>query len=214
MHPISDEFLLDHASGAASAPVSLLVASHLTLNPEARRSYRRFEALGGVMLERIEPAATSPDALARMMARLDTAEPKAAAPVETGIIAGLPAPLGRYVSGGVASLPWRQVTRGVEEAALPVTGKGGERATLLRIAAGRAIPKHTHRGLEMTLVLDGAFSDEAGQYGSGDVCVADGKIEHQPIAGLAQDCLCLVVASSPIRLTGPLMRLLNPFLTR
>ena len=76
---------------------------------------------------------------------------------------------------------------------------GARRATLLRIAAGRAIPKHTHRGLEMTLVLDGAFADEAGQYSSGDVCVADGKIEHQPIAGIAQDCLCLVVASSPIR---------------
>ena len=214
MHPIADEFLLDHASGAASAPVSLLVASHLTLNPEARRSYRRLEALGGVMLERIEPAPTSPDALARIMARLERGAPTAPTPVETTMVAGLPAPLGRYVAGGVGALPWRQVTRGVEEASLPVVGDGGEKATLLRIAAGRAIPKHTHRGLEMTLVLDGAFDDEAGHYGRGDVCVADGRIEHQPVAGTSEDCLCLVVASSPIRLTGPLMRLLNPFLTR
>ena len=63
MHAISDEFLLDHASGAASAPVSLLVASHLTLNPQARRNYRRFDALGGVMLERIAPTTIAPDAL-------------------------------------------------------------------------------------------------------------------------------------------------------
>jgi putative transcriptional regulator len=214
MSIISDEFLLDHASGAASAPVSLLVASHLTLNPEARRSYRRLEALGGVMLEQIEAAPTSPDALERIMARLDAAEPATVVPVETIMIAGLPAPLGRYVAGGVDSLPWRQVTRGVEEAALPISGSGGEKATLLRIAAGRAIPKHTHRGLEMTLVLDGAFDDEAGHYGRGDVCVADVKIEHQPVAAIAKDCLCLVVASSPIRLTGKLLRLLNPFLTR
>jgi putative transcriptional regulator len=213
MHPIADEFLLDHASGAASAPVSLLVASHLTLNPAARRNYRRFEALGGVMLERIEPAATAPDALSRLMARLDgPAETMPAA--DAHIVPGLPAPLGRYVADGVDALPWRQVTKGVEEAMLAVNGAGGEKATLLRIAAGRAIPKHTHRGIEMTLVLDGAYDDEAGHYDRGDVSVADGRIEHQPVAASARDCLCLVVASSPIRLTGPLMRLLNPFLTR
>jgi putative transcriptional regulator len=66
----------------------------------------------------------------------------------------------------------------------------------------------------MTLVLDGAFDDQAGHYGRGDVCVADDRIEHQPVAAAGRDCLCLVVASSPIRLTGPLMRLLNPFLSR
>lgn len=214
MTTISEEFLLDHASGAASAPISLLVASHLTLNPGARRNYRRFEALGGVMLDRIEPAGIEADALDRVLGRLDSADDdrkdEAAATIARD---GLPAPLARYVPAGVDGLAWRRVTRGVEEAALPVTHTA-EKATLLRIAAGRAIPRHTHRGLEMTLVLDGAFDDQAGHYGRGDVCVADDRIEHQPVAAVGRDCLCLVVASSPIRLTGPLMRLLNPFLSR
>lgn len=213
MPAISDEFLIDHASGAASAPVSLLVASHLTLNPEARRSYRRFEALGGVMLDRLEPASLDPASLDRILSRLDSADDTKAAAAATIARDGLPAPLARYVPGGVDDLAWRQVTRGVEEATLPLT-EAAEKATLLRIAAGRAIPKHTHRGLEMTLVLDGAFDDHAGHYGRGDVCVADDRIEHQPVAATGRDCLCLVVASSPIRLTGPLMRLLNPFLSR
>jgi len=212
MHAISDEFLLDHASGAASAPVGLLVASHLTLSPQARRSYRRFEALGGALLERVEPVPIASDSLDRMFARLDTA-PSPDTPAAPAIDS-LPAPLSQYVGGSVASLSWRQVTRGVEEAILPVNGRAGEKATLLRIAAGRAIPRHTHRGLEMTLVLEGAFDDEAGRYQRGDVCIADSAIEHQPVAAPTRDCLCLVVASSPIRLTGPLMRLLNPFLTR
>jgi putative transcriptional regulator len=213
MPMISEEFLLDHASGAASAPVSLLVASHLTLNPEARRSYRRFEALGGVMLDRIEPVSVDPGALDRMLARLDARDETEAAAAATIAADGLPAPLAGFVPGGVDSLSWRQLARGVEEASLPLA-EGAEKASLLRIAAGRAIPRHTHRGLEMTLVLDGAFDDQAGHYGRGDVCVADDRVEHQPVAATGRDCLCLVVASSPIRLTGPLMRLLNPFLSR
>ena len=131
-----------------------------------------------------------------------------------GDVAELPAPLRGHVAGGIDALPWRQVTRGVHEAALPLAGRGGERATLLRIAAGRAIPRHTHRGNEMTLVLDGDFADEGGHYGRGDLSITDPTIEHQPVAGQGRDCLCLVVTSAPIRLTGPLMRLLNPFLPR
>jgi putative transcriptional regulator len=221
-HIATDEFLLDHAAGASSPPVGLLLATHIALNPAARRRYRDFETLGGAMLDRIDPVAVAPDAFERLMARIDAPRDQpdttmATAPVvETsgGNIADLPAPLRGHVAGGIDALPWRQVTRGVHEAALPLAGPGSERATLLRIAAGRAIPRHTHRGNEMTLVLDGDFADEGGRYGRGDLSITDPTIEHQPVAGRGRDCLCLVVTSAPIRLTGPLMRLLNPFLPR
>lgn len=215
-HAIADEFLLDYASGAAPAPVALLVATHLTLNPEARRSYRRLEAIGGALLETIEPTAPAPDCLAQLLARIDAGEGVAAEPRPAirAALPGLPAPLAALIPGGLDSLAWRKLAKGVEEATLDVDSKAGCKATLLRIAAGRAIPKHTHRGLEMSLVLEGAFADEAGRYGRGDVCVTDESIEHQPTAENERDCLCLAVADGPIRLTGPFMRLLNPFLPR
>jgi putative transcriptional regulator len=221
-HIATDEFLLDHAVGASSPPVGLLLATHIALNPAARRRYRDFETLGGAMLDRIDPVAVAPDAFERLMARIDAPRGRpdpmmAPAPAVEGTggdVAELPAPLRGHVAGGIDALPWRQVTRGVHEAALPLAGRGGERATLLRIAAGRAIPRHTHRGNEMTLVLDGDFADEGGHYGRGDLSITDPTIEHQPVAGQGRDCLCLVVTSAPIRLTGPLMRLLNPFLPR
>ena len=221
-HIATDEFLLDHAAGASSPPVGLLLATHLALNPAARRRYRDFEALGGAMLERIDPVATAPDAFARLMARIDTPPARSDAAATPPRAPGhgdaepdtLPAPLRSHIAGGIDALPWRQVTRGVHEAALPVVGPGGERSVLLRIAAGRAVPRHTHRANEMTLVLDGNFADEGGHYARGDLSITDPSIEHQPVAGTGRDCLCLVVTSAPIRLTGPLMRLLNPFLSR
>ncbi len=208
----SDEVLLDHARGAASAPVDLLVATHVALNPGARRRHRCLEAVGGAMLDTIEPVATAPDALDRIFARIDAGHGEAAAPArdEAG---RFPAALRARMPGGIDALPWRQVARGVHEAPLGVE-HGPQKASLLRIAAGRAIPRHTHRADEMTLVLEGEFSDEHGRYARGDLAVADGSIEHQPVAGMEADCLCLVVTSAPIRLTGKLLRLLNPFLPR
>jgi putative transcriptional regulator len=209
----ADELLLDHARGAASAPVDLLVATHVALNPAARRRHRCLEAVGGAMLDTIEPVATAPDALDRLFARIDAghaAEPARAMPAGEE---RFPAALRARMPGGVDALPWRQVTRGVHEAALGVED-GPQKASLLRIAAGRAIPRHTHRGDEMTLVLEGDFTDEHGRYARGDLALADGSIEHQPVAGTGGDCLCLVVTSAPIHLTGRLLRLLNPFLPR
>ncbi|MFM8681147.1 MAG: ChrR family anti-sigma-E factor [Alphaproteobacteria bacterium] len=208
----ADEILLDHARGAASAPVQLIVETHVALNPAARRRHRCLEAVGGAMLDTIEPVATAPGALDRLFARIDAGH-GTEAPAARDDAGRFPAVLRAHMPGGIDALAWRQVARGVHEAALGVED-GPRKASLLRIAAGRAIPRHTHRGDEMTLVLEGDFTDEHGRYARGDLAVADGSVEHQPVAGTGGDCLCLVVTSAPIRLTGKLLRLLNPFLPR
>ena len=213
-HRLADEFLLDWASGAVSAPVGLLVASHLALNPAARQAARTLEAAGGVFLEVFPPAPVSPDALARVLARVEAAPPEPAKPPPPAARdAFLPAPLAELAPGGIDRLTWRRIVRGVEMASLPVADARAS-ASLLRIAAGRALPSHTHPGQEMTLVLDGAFADENGRYARGDVCVTDETMTHQPTADRARDCVCLLVSEGPIRLTGRFMRLLNPLMPR
>jgi putative transcriptional regulator len=207
-HHLPDEFLLDDAAGAASAPIALVTATHLSLCPACRRHHGRLEAIGGAMLERIEPVALAPGALDHALARLDQKAPRAA-PV-TGP-ANLPEPLWRYVQGDLAALKWRERVRGVAEARLDCAG-GGFKASLLRIAAGRAIARHTHNGDKITLVLEGAFSDAKGRYARGDVCFADPTIEHEPVADRGSDCLCLIITQGPIKLTGKVLRVLNPFL--
>jgi putative transcriptional regulator len=64
----------------------------------------------------------------------------------------------------------------------------------------------------MTLVLAGGFSDGNRQYQRGDFSFCDGQDDHSPVADDDGECLCLTVTDAPLRLTGPLMRLLNPFI--
>ena len=58
-HP-SDALLLDYASGAAAEPVSLLVATHLTLCSQCREKVATYEAIGGMLIEEVEEADSLP----------------------------------------------------------------------------------------------------------------------------------------------------------
>jgi putative transcriptional regulator len=71
------------------------------------------------------------------------------------------------------------------------------------------MPSHTHHGVEVTLVLQGSFSDPLGRYMRGDIAIADDEIDHKPVAGSEQDCICFAVTEGPVRLTGPVARLFN-----
>lgn len=74
------------------------------------------------------------------------------------------------------------------------------------------MPDHGHRGIEMTLVLRGAFLDEDERFARGDVEMADSDLEHTPIADIGEDCICLAVTDAPLRFNGLIPRLVQPFL--
>jgi putative transcriptional regulator len=83
---------------------------------------------------------------------------------------------------------------------------------LLRIPAGKPVPEHSHGGRELTVVLTGSFHDEVDEFGPGDIEDADGSLTHQPIAGAAEDCICLAVTDAPLKFSSRLVRLVQPFL--
>jgi putative transcriptional regulator len=214
VHHPPDELLLDYAAGATDEPTSLMLATHLTLCPECRDIVARLESVGGALLEEIEPAALAPDALDCLLARLDeqVPAPEPHPPAVGGAPGLMPEPLRGYVGDGLEAIRWKRVMRGVEQARIAVGGPGGNvKARLLRISPGIRIPRHTHAGTEMTLVLAGGFSDGDGRYLRGDFSFSDEKIDHSPVADEDGECICLTVTDAPLRLTGPLMRLLNPF---
>ena len=209
-HP-SDERLLEYASGALPEPLALLVATHLALCPRCRRVSAELEALGGALLEGMAPEPLAEDRLEQALARLDEAlpEPGAAAAVPQSEPA-LPQPLRGYVGDSLDCLPWRPLGPIAEVQLL--RDFEGYTTRLLWVQAGAAVPAHTHAGIEMTLVLRGAFSDASGHFIRGDVDEADSSIAHQPIADEDEDCICLAVTDAPLRLTSRFGRLLNPFL--
>jgi putative transcriptional regulator len=211
MHRAPEELLLGYAAGSLPEPIALAVAAHAALCPETATEIRRLEGVGGTLLQGIEPARLARAALERALAALDRDEPPSALPAATPATrALLPAPVWPYVKGDLKNVAWRQ--RGPAIATAELVADRGKRSTfLLRVKAGHPVPRHTHRGLELTLVLAGAYCDAANCFERGDLQVADPSINHQPIAQPGDDCICLVALEAPIWFTGPLGRLANPF---
>ncbi len=58
--------------------------------------------------------------------------------------------------------------------------EGATRASFLHIDEGGSVPAHTHKGYELTLLLDGTFEDESGQYVPGDFILLDSRHHHTP----------------------------------
>lgn len=86
--------------------------------------------------------------------------------------------------------------------------EGEIHTSLLHIEPGGSVPEHTHNGFELTVLLDGSFRDESGEYVKGDFIMLDGSHQHHPVS---QDgCLCYTVANDSLHFTQGLNKLLNP----
>lgn len=209
VHP-SDELLLAYGAGSLDEATALLVATHLALCPRCRAAVARTEDIGGALLDDLPPSAMAEGALATVLARLDQPPPRPAPPPPASADEVLPQPLRGYLAGGLDALPWQRLTAGIEQASL-IKGRGAN-ARLFRIRGGVAVPEHDHAGSELTLVLQGAFSDAGGHYRRGDVASAEAGTVHRPVTEACGTCLCLTVTDAPLRLTGLVGRLLNRFI--
>lgn len=206
-HP-EDSLLMAYAAGSLPEAAALLVATHLAYCPLCRDEVGRFEAVGGALLDDVPPAEVEAGALDAVLAKLDGREP-APAPAPA-FVEGTPRPLRDYLGGTLEEVKWRRLIPGVRQAPIAVNDPAA-RLGLLKIKSGSGVPEHTHQGGELTLVLHGWFTDKTGAYRRGDFAYADGDLTHRPVAGEGDDCVCLALSEGPMRLTGPLGRLLNPF---
>lgn len=209
-HP-EGEFLFDYATGAAPEGIAVLVATHLALCPGCRRLVRAFEGVSADVLDWLPPGievGSVPDP-SSFPAPADTVS---RAQGRAGVF---PEPLRTYAGGQPDELPWRRTLFGPHEVILKKRGRVSE-VKLLRLSgtSGMLMPRHTHAGSELTLVLQGAFRDVTGVYSRGDVAFADHSLVHRPLAEPGEDCICLAVLDAPLRLAGALGAMLSPFLPR
>ncbi len=205
-----DTLLAHYARGALSAPLHVLVASHLELRPESRRFVSALEGVVASAIIEEEPAPiTDRDArLAAIFAEDDDGETMARPRVaQSAVSGGMPHPLARYLGQSLKDVPWRTLLPGVKEYRIEDNEQG--EATLYWIKGGRKMPFHTHEGSEYTLVLKGAFSDLNGHYARGDIAIADADVDHRPIADAGEDCFCFAVTDAPLKLTGPIGRIVQ-----
>ncbi|OED50521.1 transcriptional regulator [Rhodobacteraceae bacterium (ex Bugula neritina AB1)] len=202
-HHIPDAIIAAYAAGSLPHAFSLVVASHLSYCRDCQAALGAHQSAGGVLLETTKGEELSPGMKARVMAKLD--EPAMPEPVydASGIY---PGPVMQALKGGTPR--WRTLGMGVKQNIL-YEGNGGS-ARLLYIPAGQAVPDHTHNGLELTLVLQGSFSDETGRFGVGDVEIGDEDLEHTPVADAGAACVCLAATDAPLRFNAFMPRLLQP----
>jgi putative transcriptional regulator len=221
-HP-GEEILLDYAGGSLAEPQALVVATHLAFCPECRRQVAEMEAIGGALLDDEAPEPVSLECLAEVMARLDAdSDPvrldhgqvqggfgtgRRAYPALDPELIQIPEPLRGYLGVPLARLDWRFVARGMDEADFGLN-MGPVKARLLRLQAGAAVPRHSHLGLEINLVLFGGYSDHRGHYHRGDLVIDDNTVDHRPIAEREAGCMCLSVTDAPLQMTGGLVRFL------
>ncbi len=199
-----DALLAAYCVGALDRPTHALVASHLLLTPQSRRFVAALEDLAAVEVERVAPKPLA-DRDARLAAIFASASPVAVAPPSSV----LPAPLLRLVGSDIGGLKWRKKLPGVREYRISESDRG--EASILWVGAGSRVPSHTHEGSEVTLVLKGSFSDITGRYGRGDIAIAEADLDHRPMTGEGEDCICFAVTDAPLRLTGPVGRILDRF---
>ena len=210
-----ENLLFGYAAGTLDEAQNLIVATHLTLSNKGRNFVHHCENLGGALIEtECEPVAMADHALQNVLERLDTGTVHAE---KTGNNTfsnheafgfDIPKPLQDSILG--QSVRWATLFPGMKAYDIKL-GCEQSIARFMKADPGHVSPHHKHGGMEITLVLDGAFSDETGHYDRGDLVVTDEHCDHTPKACPTNGCVCLVVTSEPIKLTG-IASLLNPFL--
>lgn len=196
-HPAGD-LLLSYAAGATNEAVCLIVATHLALCPQCRRTVAEAEAVGGAMLESEKPVPLDGGALQSILSRLD-ALPFTERPAERGVFVA-PEPLRSYIGGDLDKVKWTDLFGGLYFK--PLFRRGKSRVYLIRSKAGSGTGWHTHSGEELTLCLSGGYTDETGSYARGDVQTTAPDILHRPVADEGEDCIVLAVSDGPLKFSS------------
>lgn len=220
-HPPTD-LLAAYAAGTLKTSYALCVATHMEYCAECRSAVGRLNIVGGELLSQLAPAEVSADLKSSVFDRLDQLEasPKQPAKVEVEPVAirkpasekpVVPRNLQLFNITDFSTLTWKAATRAIASSRL-FCDANDARVELLKIKAGGSLSKHTHLGEEITVILQGSFSDEDGVYSKGDFMIRDQRHSHVNVATKDIECICLTVQDGPIQFTGWFMRLMNPFL--
>lgn len=209
LHPDLD-LLTEYSAGSLPLAQAACVSVHIGFCEHCQRMTGQLADVGAVLFEDLSPEPVGDDLLNAVLARLDDEPPlqyqKAAASES-----GTPAILQRLMSGDFSDLTWKNIGSALRISYLQ-TGDPDHEFALYHIKAGGRIPEHTHRGSEMTLVLEGGFSDAEGSYHAGDFIFRSPDDVHAPTALQSEDCICIAVLDAPLKFTSWKYQWLNPFL--
>ncbi|MDN4984142.1 ChrR family anti-sigma-E factor [Bradyrhizobium arachidis] len=207
-HP-PEHLLAGFVSGPLEEADRLALAVHVAQCRSCRRLVGALERLGGSAIEQAAPVSLRADALSVVLDKVD------AKPISmSGTTESMP-PAASDLPDVLRNCRFgkkRRVAPGVSMQPLILPSSDQSRAFLLWSAPGAKMLGHTHSGTELTCVLKGSFAHESGHYGPGDFDYGDDDVNHQPIVGTEEPCLCFVAMSGSLKGNGWIGRLVSPFI--
>ncbi len=210
------EVLLKYANGQLPASVAVAVGIHQKECKICQARIADIESIGGDAIEVVNvtqqqntltPKSTT--AFDQLMADINAiSQEEAIDDLAECAVAEVDKPILSQLSRrDYSKFNWKRVTPWIKKAIVPLNDEGYQ-VELLKFSPNAKIPKHTHQGEEITVVLEGNFSDASGTYNKGEFITQDSANEHQPVAG-NNGCVCLAITSAPLKFTGPLGPVLN-----
>ncbi len=207
-HP-DDATLMSFAAGTLAEPLAAVVAAHVTMCTHCRAEVADMELIGAVLMT---ASARGEDASAAMVTPARPPEPGRGIQADAaGSGDRLPAPIASVYGLTFDTIPWKWLGPGLQHHRLALSAGVEGDLRLLKIAPGPTMPEHGHSGAELTLVLAGAYADETGSYGPGDIQDVDGAVDHTPISDRDQGCICIIASEGPARFKGLIAKLTQPW---
>ena len=223
-HHLSDDFLLEYASGATDPGYALVVACHATLCPRCRSEIETHEAIASALLnsttrlsdaefakrDSIEAITRRAVEAAKLEQGIVPTESVAFVPSPSDLI--LPWPLQKSV-GPIDKIAWKSKIPGLKvyDFTLPGTQMI---CRLTQTNPGMGVARHGHTGIELDLVLSGGLFDETLnlEYERGDVQIATEALEHELRVLPGEPCTVLTVSEGPLKPRGWMAQLVYRWL--
>lgn len=221
-HHLNEATLVSLAAGALSPEMTAVAATHVEACTHCHGLLANAERVGGLLLGQQQTTRLDSARMARlrsaMLDRLDESPSSiSAATIDSHSAAArradpdcLPFPLQAYFGRSWSALRWRWIAPGVHM--IRAAQSGRDTLILLKIAPGKSVPLHSHRGTELTQILRGAYDDALGRFGPGDAADLDNETEHQPITAPGGPCICVAAMDAPLRFPGWLAGKLQPLI--
>lgn len=217
-HPDID-LLLKYANGQLEPALAIAVGLHHQQCPQCQSHIADIESLAGEGLELSNNAPLAENSFEQLLNELDSlpvdnfsdsVEAEREHCTELSSLAVAESDLAlveKFYQQNFDDVKWQKITRKIAQATIDFDDPRYQ-IKLLKLQPNAKTAKHTHRGSEFTVVLQGDFSDQYGHYSQGEFIFMDEKNEHQPRAG-RDGCICLAITDQPLKFTGVLAPVIN-----
>jgi putative transcriptional regulator len=205
--------MTEYSAGTLPLAQSACVFAHLENCAHCLRLAGDLGNVGAALFGNLDPVPVGDTQLEAVLARLDEEPPLRYAATAPGKKNpdSLPGLLQRLMRGDFSDLTWKSLGKSLRISYLE-TGDPRYELALYHIKAGGSVPEHGHRGNEVTLILEGGYSDAGGSYHKGDFIFRKPGDVHAPTAFQSEDCICVAVLDAPLKFTNWKFRWMNPFL--